>query len=247
MFDEFTKKKAVFLSYKPFSKDFMSIYDDLNCLDFAYMNLKLDGSSMTREGVNQIMRGGVIDDIPLMEHQEIECHRLLLRTFSDMAEMDMELDETQLKRLYKVLTGKDDAQLRRSAITLYHLDYVPPKPHEIEEALRGIFMEVFKTDFQGDFIRKAVFIHNKIIEVYPFKNKNEALARTAMEYELIRNDMPVVAYKLTEPQYNSILSEYLKTGDYDPLLENILHSAVIKLDSLIKMIRVSKAHNSGCG
>ncbi len=237
MFTDLRKKKSVFDSFRPFSEDFKIAYDNLNLLDLAYMNLKLDGSSLTREGVNEIIKGEMIEHVPLMEHQYVVYHRDVLKTFSNMLEMDMELDEKQIVRLYRSLTGENAVHLRKDGTMLYHLDYMPPNPGEIETALKNIFTQIFKTDFGGDYIKKAISIHNRIIEVYPFDNKNEALARTAMEYELIRNGMPVIAFELSESDYNSILSEYLKTGEYDPLLDNLLSSASKKFDVLLSLLR----------
>ena len=237
MFLELKKKKAVFDSFKPFSPEFKTSYENLNLLDFAFMNLKLDGSNLTKEGVNEISRGNMIDHVPLFEHRKVENHKFLLRKFYDMIEMDMELDEIQLIRLYKVLTGNENVKFRENGTMLYHLDYMPPHSGEIQSALGNIFIKLFKTDFQGDFIRKAVSVHNRIIEVYPFENESEALARTAMEYELIRNGMPIIPFELNESDYNSMLSEYLKTGDSNPLYENLIDSAYKKFDILLALLR----------
>lgn len=237
MFTELKKKKLVFDSFKPFSDEFITAYDNLNLLDLAYMNLKLDGSNLTKEGVNEISKGGMVNHVSLMEHQQVEYHRQIFKTFNDMIEMRMDLDEQQLIRLYMVLTNNDDLFFRKSGTMLYHLDYMPPHASDIESSLRNIFVRAFKTDFGDDFVRKAVFIHNKIIEVYPFEEKSEALARVALQYELIRNDFPVIPFDLSESQYNSMIADYLKSGEYDNLYENILISGAKKMDVLLELLR----------
>lgn len=237
MFTELKKKKLVYDSFKPFSDEFKTTYDNLNLLDIAFMNLKLDGSSLTREGVNEISRGGRVDNVPLMDHQEIEYHKQILKTFDDMMEMRMELDEKQIVRLYMVLTNNEVLSFRKSGAMLYHLDYMPPHSSDIESSLKNVFVRVFNTDFGDDFIKKAVFIHNKIIEVYPFEEKSEAIARIAMEYELIRNGFPILTFDLTESEYNSMLSDYLKTGEYNELYENLIMSGSKKLDVLLEILR----------
>lgn len=237
MLNELKKKILVFDSFRPFSEDFKITFDNLNLLDFAYMNLKLDGSNLTKEGVNEISKGEIVKNVPLMEHQEVEYHKHILKTFSDMMEMRMDLDEKQLLRLYMVLTNKDDLSFRRSGTMLYHLDYLPPHSSDIEASLKNVFIRTFNADFGNDFMKKAVFIHNKIIEVYPFEEKSEALARIAMEYELIRNQMPIIPLELSESDYNSMLSNYLKTGEYDDLYENLVMSASKKFDILLEILR----------
>lgn len=237
MFNELKKKKLVFDSFKPFSDEFKTTYNNLNILDFAYMNLKLDGSSLTREGVNEICKGQTIDNVPIMEHQEIEFHKQVLKTFGDMIEMRMDLDEPQLVRLYTVLTNNETLSFRQAGTMLYHLDYMPPHSSDIESSLKNVFIRTFKADFGDDFIKKAIFIHNKIIEVYPFEKKSEALARVAMEYELVRNGMPIIPFELTESQYNSMLADYLKSGESDELYDNIVTSASKKIDLLLEILR----------
>jgi Fic family protein len=248
MLTELKEKKAELDSYKPFSDDFKVLYDNLNLLDLTYMNLKLNGSNITREGVNEIIKGEVIQSIPLLEHLEVSYYRDVLKAFNDMLEMDMELDETQLMRLYKIISGKEDVQYRADDTMLYHLDYTPPHHNEIKAKLKSIFREIFHTDFNNDAIQKAVTIHNLIIKVYPFEEKNEALARTAMEYELMRNGLFVIPFDLSEQDYNSMLSEYLNSTKhasnnnyisekYHPLYENLISSEISKTDILLDYLK----------
>jgi len=236
MLEEIMKKKKILSSYKPFPEDFRVLYDNLDLLDLAYMNLKLDGSNLTKEGVNEIIKGEVIDNITLMEHQEVVSHKEILKTFADMQGMDMDLDEKQIFRLYKSLTGKSDISYRSKSSILYHLDYMPPPSVEIEDRMRDVFIRLFKTDFGGDYIKKAISLHNGIIEVYPYDNRSETLARVAMEYELIHNGFPVIPFDLSESDYNMLLIEYLKTGENQPLYENLIFSADRKLNILINLL-----------
>lgn len=236
MLDKLIDIKSKMDSLKPFSDGFKAIYENLNLLDFAYMNLKLDGSNLTKEGVNEIIKGEVIDHVSLMEHQEVVHHKEILKTMNDMLQMDMELDEKQITRLYKSLTGKENISFRSDTSILYHLDYMPSAAATIEDELKDVFIQVFKIDYKGDFIKRAISIHNRIVKVYPFKDENECLARIAMEYELMRNGMPVIPFELSESDYNCMLGEYLSTGEEDPLYENLMFSAVSKLNILIGLL-----------
>jgi hypothetical protein len=235
MFADTEQKKARLDAKRPFPEDVKDYADGLALLDFAYTNLKLDGSSLTAEGVNQIIGGDIVSGVSLREHNEVEYHRHLLRAFADMLYMGTAVDRKELIRLYSILTHDPHATFRSGSPILYHLDYTPPHCADIPERLDQLFRDLFAHDFGGDYIRRAVEMHDGIIAVYPFSERTEALARAALQYELLRNGMPIIPFGLTEQAYNEMTAAGVKNGAHDELYAAVLRAADKKLDLLLRL------------
>ena len=99
---------------------------------------------------------------------------------------------------------------------LYHLGYNPVLPQEIEEELAALFRRAGR--METDAAERAVFVHNEIMRIYPFKNWNEEIARAALEYILVYEGRAFCDLAVTEQEYNNAVSGYLHKGDSRTLL-----------------------------
>jgi hypothetical protein len=236
MFAETADKNARLNARRPFPQHVQARADALALFDFAYTNLKLDGSVLTPEGVHLIIQGGFVPDVSLGEHNVIEDHKQLLRAFSDMLYMGTSIDRKQLLRLFGILTRDAHPAFRSGNPILYHLDYTPPYYGDIPDLLDKLFREIFVRDYGDDCIRRAVDIHDGIIAVYPFDERTETMARVALQYELLRNGFPVVPFDLTEQAYNAMVSNGVKNGAHEVLYAQILDAVDRKNDLIMKLL-----------
>ncbi|MDR3072565.1 MAG: Fic family protein [Clostridiales Family XIII bacterium] len=238
MFRQIEEKKKTLLEGKPFSDELVRAFDALDLLDFAYTNLKLEGSSLTEQGVGHIIHGEIVHGVTIGDHNLLEYHRRVLKDFSHMKTMEIDLDARELLHLYSVLTDKEKPALRTRERVLYHLDYVAPMRMPVSGMLDELFRYLYRREdlYQGDYIRRAVELHDGIIGVYPFDEGSEMLARCAMQYELIRNGLPIVPLDMKEPEYNISVEVALKKGDHRPLYNSVCRGALQKLDKMLALL-----------
>ncbi|MDR0851315.1 MAG: Fic family protein [Clostridiales Family XIII bacterium] len=218
---------------RPFPEVIRITVDKLDLFDFTYTDLKLEGSSLTHEGVSRIIDGGFVPEISLAEHGEADRRRTLLKEFAFMIDMDITIDVRQLVKLYGILTDDKTPEFRRVTPALFHLDYTPPYYSEVEEGLEALFRNIYGSGSFENYIERAAALHDGIVRVYPFEEKSEMLARTALQYELMHNGLPIVQIGLSEQEYNKRLSTAIKTGDHSGIYEAVLQSADHKLDLLL--------------
>ncbi|MDR1028101.1 MAG: Fic family protein [Clostridiales Family XIII bacterium] len=235
MFAETEKKRARLNEGKPLLQRTKDYADRLALFDLAYTTLKLDGSKLTAEGVNHIMEGRIVSGVSVGEHIEIDRHRLLLRAFSDMLHMDTALDRKELSRLYGILTDNPEPAFRTEDPVLHHLGYAPPPYADVPDRLDQLFRNLFLRDYGGDCVRRAAELHAGVIAVYPFAERTEALARIALQYELLRGGFPVISFGLSEQDYNRMVSEGIRSGVHDALYEHVLSCVDRKLDLLLSL------------
>ena len=84
-------------------------------------------------------------------------------------------------------------------------------------------------------ILKAAYLHNKLIEIYPFETNSESIARMALYYELIRNGYPPVPLNISEQEYYMALEAYLKKENIQPIYEALERSVYNKLDVMLQL------------
>ncbi|HYE69558.1 MAG TPA: Fic family protein, partial [Anaerovoracaceae bacterium] len=153
----------------------------------------------------------------------------------DMANMEIELTEKYLFRFYQLLANSESLEYRRTNPILVMLDYIPPHPSEIEEQMEIMFQWMNTYDFQSNPILRAAYLHNKLVEIYPYETHSEAVARMAMYYELIRNGFPPVLLNLSESEYYGAIRSYLKKEEIQPMYEPLERGVYNKLEIMMQL------------
>ena len=218
---------------RPFGRGEAARIEKLNLFDFLFSDLKLDGSNLTEEGVGRILEGGFVPGVSIREHNEIPRHQQLLKAFEDMAYLDLTLDSKQMADLYDIICGGKGGVYRRNTPVLFHLDYTPPYYTEVAAGIEGIFKRAYGRNYGGDFIRRAADLHNGIIRVYPYGERTEALARAALQYELVRCGIFPIRFGVSEQTYNRQITEAIKNGVEEPFYRTILDAAERKLSMVL--------------
>lgn len=236
MLSEILKKKKNIEKNAPWPMETATYIRELNALDWIATSLKLDGGNLSRESIKKMIAGEFITDVSLGEHQLIMNYESCMELCADMAELDIEIDVKHLDKIHACLVTPEKSTYRERNPVLLALDYNPPHFHEVSEQLKLVFHEVFMEDFGEDVVRKAVFIHNRIIEVYPYETQSEGTARCALQYELVRQGYPPIPFSLSESEYNHALIAYLKKGNEEPIYSATLRALYNKLDLIERLL-----------
>lgn len=235
MFREIKKKKLILDNRKPYARETADYIDEINLVDWIYTSMRLDGSSIGKSDVQKIIKGEFIVTVTVNDHSAIGNYQNAIRLAYDMADMDIELTEEYLFRFYQILANPEKPDYRRTNPVLVMLDYVPPHPSEIEEQMDILFQWLHTFDFEGNSILRAAWLHNKLIEIWPYESHSEAVARMAMYYELIRNGYPPVLLNLNETEYYSAVRSYLKKEEIQPLYEPLERGVYNKLEIMMQL------------
>ncbi|MDR3304719.1 MAG: hypothetical protein LBS85_01610 [Clostridiales Family XIII bacterium] len=228
------EKRNILLSMAPFSEGLKELKRKLDLLDFAFSDLKLAGSILTRDGVTRILDGIMIPDVPVDAHRLVEAHRKLKSRFDDKAEMQLDADGILLNEFCMILAGTELLPYRNDAPLLYHLDFVPGDPDSISKDLAEVFRGIRRTDFGGDGCLRAAALHLGIVRVYPFEGGySEMAARVSLQYELLRSGYFPVDLGVGEQEYNRVTAEGVKTGDPSEFAEIIRVAVLKKIHHLI--------------
>lgn len=235
MFREIKKRQIILEGRKPYRSEIAKYIQELNLLDWVQSSMQLDGAQLSRSQAERILKGEYLENASLIEHAVVQQHCRMFQYAQDMLRMAATFDGEMLRKFQSILSEESHPGYRRNNPILIPLDYNPPHPSEIEEQLELMMHWFYSEDLDFNPIAKAVRLHHRIIEIYPFEEHSEAVARAAMHYHLMKNGFPSFVIGLSEQRYNGAVSAYLKKEDIQPFYQVVLHDLFQKMEILIQL------------
>ena len=225
--NEIMEKREQLYALAPFPEGVKTLKRRSDLLDFTYSDMRLFGSTLTRHGVRMILEGNTIASAPVFEHRLCEAHKRLLLKFMDKLDMRLEVDTVLLNEFCTVLTGLENPVFRQGEPLLYHLGFVPGDDESISKDLAKMFSAIKRDDVK-DFCLKAALVHLGVVKVYPYEGGvSEMAARAAMQYTLMQAGFFPVDIGVSEPDYNRVTANGIRTGDAEEFA-GLLRAAIFK-------------------
>ena len=213
----------------------------MDLLDFAYSDLRLNGSALTKEGAKSILAGNTVPGVPVFEHRMCEAHKKLLIRFESKLDMDPDVDMALLNEFCMILSGSTQPLYRKGEPLLYHLDFVPGDDERAADELTEILSAIRRADKGNaykDFCHKAAAIHTAILKVYPYQGGfSELTARAAMQYELVRAGYFPIDVGISEQAYNTMCAAAIRKGDVTEFSDLLRNAVMKKLLVLIEAVK----------
>lgn len=164
-------------------------------------------------------------DLPVKDYVFIQNFRDAVRVGMVCLEMGNYLDKYLLLSSYRTLVGDQGAYFRKTNPVIYSINHVPAHSLDVEEKLDDCLRRVYRADAGNDVVLKAMFIHNKIIDIFPFEEYSIELAIFAMNYFLMENGLVPVTMPIDRDSYLEIVGENLK-GHRQEEFYNFLEKAI---------------------
>ncbi len=149
-------------------------------------------------------------DLPVKDYVFIQNFRDVVRVGMVCLEMGNYLDKYLLLSSYRTLEGDQNAYFRKTNPVIYSINHVPAHSLDIEDKLDDCLRRIYRADSGNDVVLKAMFIHNKIIDIYPFENYSMELAIFAMNYFLMESGLVPVNMPIDRRSYLEIVGDNLK-------------------------------------
>lgn len=245
MIREIRKKLVVLSNRRPFPQSVKDYINHLERVDWIYMNLRLDGSPLTRQEAEQILGGEPVMNGRIMDHVLISRLDDLRNELYDLAARDLDISP-ELCRLMaekcsctNSISASDAdsaaAAYRKSTPSLMEYSYTPVLPLEIPQAMKELAHYANRReDFDNPF-EKAAGIHNGFLSVFPYRENNQFVARALMEYHLMLHGLPMAFLDMSESDYNRAFEEFCRTGASRPLANQLTVSTLNRLELMIQL------------
>lgn len=200
---------------------------------WVWENMCLEGHQVSMEQIEKSLRGeetfyGSIDEGLMI--WKVDQLREKIYAF------DRENYDFDLKMLMKLklLLGDNTKGFRKSTTPAMYLSYMPPPPQEVPKMMADYVPFFHRKDKDEDIFYQSAKIHNRFIEIFPFKSGNLVLARTLMQYYIIRSGYPMVPMGLSQENYFNAIKAFLHKGDCSSLAEILRHKMKKRLEIIEK-------------
>ena len=234
MIREIRKKLIVLSNRSPFPAAVKEYIDHLEKLDWIYMNLRLDGSPLSREEVEKILGGEMVINGRIMDHVLVERLGELRRELYDLMQRRLDIGP-ELIRNIAAKTGVDTTEFRKTTPQLVEYEYTPVLPAEIPGTMSEFLAFAGHRDEFENTFEKAAGLHNRLLAIYPFKEGNQIAARALMEYYLLREGFPMAYLDMSESEYNGAFCDYCRSGSSKPLADLLTKAVLDRLELMIQL------------
>lgn len=198
---------------------------EVNKLDMIKGSLIIRNSNHENIAIDKIIEGELQKDVPVKDYVFIENFSNLIRVAYNCLEMGNYLDKHFLISGYRILSEDENGYFRKSNPVVYSFNHVPAYSTDIEEKLDDAMRRVYSPKAGNNVILKAMYIHNKMIDIYPFEEYSGELAVFAMNYYLMENGITPINMPIDRREYFSIVGDCLK-GKRQEEFYNFLCKAV---------------------
>jgi len=235
MYNDIEEKLNLFNKKKPMNIEFTSWFDESSLWGWIFTCLNLRGTPLEKGVVVSILRGEIIENVPLELYGFVHRYRDIYKDIKSNLEMKSSLNEKILKRYYCILLEQKEANYRQNNPVIYEWGYNPPHFLDINEQMELLFKRL-ATDWKNhDPLTRAAKTHLQILEIYPFGEASVTIASVALLYLIMESGLPVPHLFASEQEYNQQVSEYLNSGNDAAFREMLGRSIINRLDVLLQV------------
>ena len=243
MYSEIQRKRALVESRRPFGERLETFLKETDQVDWIFSCLRLGGSVLTRESVRKILQGELVTDVALSDHLKLHNYVEAMKRLEGMREMQYDLLSTSgMKKLYQAVYD-EEPQYRRRDPVIHQWDHLPPHFTELEEQMSLLYSQVddwkegaeLSDGSRSNPLLQACYLHMRLLEVYPFGEETEDLARFALLYEMLCAGFPVTVISMSEQEYNICVMDFLRTGDIRPFYKAMERAVYNKLEVILQI------------
>ena len=214
---------------------------EVNKLDMIKGSLVVRNPKHESVAVDRILEGELQKEVPVKDYVFIENFCSLARVAENCLEMGNYIDKNFLISAYRILSEDADGYFRKSNPVVYAFNHVPVHSFDIEEKLDDALRRVYDPKAGNDVILKAMYIHNKIIDIYPFEEYSGEIAVFAMNYYLMEQGFTPTNMPLRREDYLTMTAECLKGNRQEDFYRFLARAVYDKMEGTIEACREYKS------
>ena len=160
--------------------------------------------------VDRILEGELQRDVSVGDYVFIQNFGEVLNMAYSNLEMGNSLDKNLLVKAYRILAEDPEGYFRKSNPVVYAFNHVPPHRVDVEELLTDALRRVYSPEAGNNVVMKAMYVHNKLIDIYPFDEFSGEIAVFAMNYYLMHEGLMPISFPIDRQEYLDLVAACLK-------------------------------------
>ncbi len=158
-----------------------SAVKEVNKQDMIKASMVIRNAHHEEIDIDKILGGDLQKDLALGDYVYIENFTRLVKVADNCLDMGNYIDKHFLISAYRTLADDPDGYFRKTNPVVYTFNHVPAHALDIEEKLDDAMRRVYRPEAGNNVVLKAMYIHNKLIDIYPFPDFNAEIAVFASE------------------------------------------------------------------
>ena len=185
MQEELLKMKKELADILAANKQLKQALREVNKLDMIKASLIVRNPKHQSLKIDRILDGDLPTDVAVGDFVFIENYCELVKSAYSNLNMGNSMNAGLLKAAYRILEEDPDADFRTDSPVVFAFSHVPPDWQDIDERLTNSFRRIYAGRIENDIAARAMYIHNCVIDIWPFDEYNGELAIFAMNYYLM--------------------------------------------------------------
>ena len=210
---------------------------EVNKIDMIKGSLIVRNPRHDKIAVDEILKGDLQRDVPVKDYVFMENFCKVINVAYNCLEMGNYLDKYFLISAYRILIEDESGYFRKTNPVVYSYNHVPTHALDIEEKLDDALRRVYSLEAGNNVILKAMYIHNKLIEIYPFSQYSGELAVFAMNYYLMENGLAPINMPISSEDYFNIVGDCLKGHRQEEFYNFLCRAVYDKMQGTIDACR----------
>lgn len=189
--------------------------------------------------VDRILDGELPGNVPVGDYVFLQNFSDVVKLVYQYLEMGNSIDKYLLLKGYRILSENPEGTYRKNNPVLYSFNHVPPHRAEVETLLTDAIKRVNSDKAGDDVIVRAIYIHNSIIDIYPFDEYSAELAVLSLNYILMSDGFMPISMPTKKEDYCDMVASCLK-GKKQEIFYGFIYESV--RDKMVEAIEACKAY-----
>ncbi len=190
----------------------MNDFNEKLLVSWIYHDNALEGVVLSYHELKTAVDDRIISDNSLIPmYDEIRTHKLAIDHIrAQAAKQRLSIGMSTIKKIHRILVGDDDPSLlhyrkENPLHRVYFHDIAPPE--KISYRLRRLVDWIKSDEFKkGHPILRAAYVHQTLINIYPWAKDSGKVARLLMNMLLLRDGyVPAIVHAVDRQKYYDVL------------------------------------------
>ncbi|MCQ2546772.1 MAG: Fic family protein [Clostridia bacterium] len=210
---------------------------EVNKIDMIRASMIVRNPKHQEVKVDRIIDGELIRDISIGDYVFIRnCAELVKAAYNNL-EMGNYIDRNLLISAARILSEDPECGLRKDNPVVYSINHVPPHCSDIEDRLTRTSRKVYGNEMADDVVARAMYMHNSIIDIWPFDEYSGEIAIFAMNYYLMEQGLMPIDMPMKQQDYFDLVAACLKGWRPDEEYEFFKAAITTKMISTIEICK----------
>lgn len=232
---EINKKKLLLENRKPFTKSVSDYLREIWISEWIYSSNKLCGSHLNYNETLTILKGNYLLDKTIEDHMDVKSHEDAVQLIEELVVNQSLLNSQKVCTIHSVLTSNNINSFRLNNPVVQSIKYIPPHFKEVPKLMEELFNWYYSQAQELNIILRAVLLHNKLIEIYPFETATEKTARAILNYQLLKEGLPPIEFNIDQDIYCEMIAQYLNRQDFSNFYEMVMKKVNSRLDLFLRL------------